>query len=58
MLPETQREAIELHHLTGLALEEVSRRMRRTKGAVAALIFRGTTRLRQIMQSTHSESNE
>lgn len=57
-LPDGQREAIELHHLQGLPLEEVSRRMHRTKGAVAALIFRGTTRLRQIMQPNPDEPNE
>ncbi|MCO6046864.1 sigma-70 family RNA polymerase sigma factor [Aeoliella sp. ICT_H6.2] len=49
-LPDAQREAIELHHLKGVPLEDVSRIMQRTKGAVAALIFRGTTQLRQIMQ--------
>lgn len=44
-----QREAIELHHLQGMPLAEVGRRMKRDKGAVAALIFRGTRRLRELM---------
>ncbi|MCO6047770.1 RNA polymerase sigma factor [Aeoliella sp. ICT_H6.2] len=57
-LPDPQSEAIELHHLRGLPLEEVGRRMQRTKGAVAALIFRGTARLRQIMQPNQGEPNE
>lgn len=48
-LPEAQRQAIELHHLKGLELGQISQRMKRTKGAVAALIFRGTTRLRELL---------
>ena len=44
-----QREAIELHHLKGLPLVEVGRKMGRDKGAVAALIFRGTKRLRELL---------
>lgn len=51
LLPEPQREAIELHHIGGLKLEEIGERMGRSKGAVAALIFRGTTKLRQILAS-------
>lgn len=50
-LPKAQREAIELHHLGGLGLDEVGRRMNRTKGATAALIFRGTTRLRELLKT-------
>lgn len=48
-LPEPQRQAIELHHISGLKLEEIGERMSRSKGAVAALIFRGTTRLREVL---------
>jgi len=44
-----QREAIELHHLKGMRLEDVGKRMNRTKGGVAALIFRGTARLRELL---------
>jgi RNA polymerase sigma-70 factor (ECF subfamily) len=57
-LPDAQREAIELHHLSGLPLVEVSRRMQRTKGAVAALIFRGITQMRQILLTQLGESDE
>lgn len=52
LLPPSQRVAIELHHLNGLPLETVGNRMKRTKGAVAALIFRGTTKLREILKPT------
>ena len=48
-LPSAQREAIELHHLQELPLAEISQRMKRSKGAVAALIFRGTTRLKELL---------
>ena len=48
-LPNAQREAIELHHLKGLPLDEIGKRMDRKKGAVAALIYRGTTRLRELL---------
>jgi RNA polymerase sigma-70 factor (ECF subfamily) len=44
-----QREAIELHHLKGIPLAEVGKKMERDKGAVAALIFRGTKRLRELL---------
>ena len=50
-LPSAQREAIELHHLRGLPLDEIGKRMDRNKGAVAALIYRGTTRLRQLLSN-------
>jgi RNA polymerase sigma-70 factor (ECF subfamily) len=45
-LPAVQRQAIELHHLQSLSLEEISCRMERPKGAVAALIYRGMQALR------------
>lgn len=48
-LTPAQREAIELHHLRGLPLAEIGERMQRDKGAVAALIFRGTRRLRELL---------
>ncbi len=44
-----QREAIKLHHLKDMPLAEVGKRMNRDKGAVAALIFRGTKRLRELL---------
>ncbi len=54
-LPMAQREAIELHHLQGLPLEEISVQMKRTKGAIAALIFRGTKQLRALLTSKSEE---
>ena len=50
-----QREAIELHHLQGIPLAEVGQRMKRDKGAVAALIFRGVRRLRELLGNQRSE---
>ncbi len=49
-LPEDQRQAVELHHLKGLLLADVSERLGRSKGAVAALLFRGLTRLRELLK--------
>ena len=48
-LPEDQRTAVELHHLEGYSLVEVGRRMRRSKEAVAGLLFRGLKRLRELL---------
>ena len=50
-LPEAQRTAIELHHLQELPLEEISKRLDRPKGAVAALIYRGMKTLRAKLDS-------
>ena len=50
-LPDDQRLAIELHHLRELPLAEVAGQMQRSKGAVAALLFRGVKRLRELMPS-------
>lgn len=44
-----QREAIELHHMRGMSLEEIGNRMSRKKGAVAGLIFRGKQRLQELL---------
>jgi RNA polymerase sigma-70 factor (ECF subfamily) len=48
-LPEDQFQAIELHHLRGLALADVAREMGRSKGSVAGLLFRGISRLRELL---------
>lgn len=47
--------AIELHHLRSWPLDRIGQRMQRTKGAVAALIFRGTTRLRELLSSERND---
>jgi RNA polymerase sigma-70 factor, ECF subfamily len=49
-LPEDQRRAVELHHLQSRPLAEVSRLMERSKGAVAALLFRGLKQLRELLR--------
>ena len=49
-LPDLQRLVIELHHLQGLTLAEVATKLKRTKGSVAGLIYRGLRHLRTSMQ--------
>ncbi len=51
-LPEPQREAIELFHLQGCSLREVSQLLDRTGASVAGLIHRGLKQLRLAMGST------
>jgi RNA polymerase sigma-70 factor (ECF subfamily) len=46
-LPEDQRRAVELHHLKGCSLAETAWQLGRSKGAVAALLFRGLQKLRE-----------
>jgi RNA polymerase sigma-70 factor (ECF subfamily) len=48
-LPETQREAIVLHHLQGRSLAETARQLERTDAAVAGLLHRGLKKLRELM---------
>jgi RNA polymerase sigma-70 factor (ECF subfamily) len=48
-LPDPQREAVTLHHLQGLTLGELARRMERSEAGVAGLIRRGLKKLRQLM---------
>jgi RNA polymerase sigma-70 factor (ECF subfamily) len=45
-LPESQRRAIELHHLQGLPLAEIAALLGSTKAAVAGLLHRGLKALR------------
>jgi RNA polymerase sigma-70 factor (ECF subfamily) len=49
-LPDDQRTAVEMHHLQGLPLAEVAMQLERTKGATAALLFRGLKKLRQLLE--------
>jgi RNA polymerase sigma-70 factor (ECF subfamily) len=48
-LPDDQREALSLFHLKGLSVDAVSRRMGRSKDAIASLMQRGLRTLRRQM---------
>ena len=50
-----QREAIELHHLQGMKLADVGARMNRDKRAIAALIYRGTKRLKELLSNAEQD---
>jgi RNA polymerase sigma-70 factor (ECF subfamily) len=54
-LPPEQRQAVELHHLRGWPLAEVAREMNRSKGAVAALLFRSLKKLRTLLADPAKE---
>ena len=49
-LPPDQRQAVELHHLKDLPLAAIAEQMGRSKGAVAALLFRALGRLRELLK--------
>jgi RNA polymerase sigma-70 factor (ECF subfamily) len=53
-LPRDQRTALELHHLEGLSVVEVGRRMGRTAGSVAGLLHRGLKALRADLGESES----
>jgi RNA polymerase sigma-70 factor (ECF subfamily) len=48
-LPDDQRAAVELHHLQGLSLADVGRRLGRSREAVAGLVYRGLKHLRTLL---------
>ena len=54
-LPEDQRRAVELHHLQGLPLADVGRRLGRSREAVAGLVFRGLKTLRALLAGGRGE---
>jgi RNA polymerase sigma-70 factor (ECF subfamily) len=49
-LPDDQRQAVESHHLQGLALVDVAALMKRSRPSVVGLLFRGLRRLRALLQ--------
>jgi len=53
-LPEPQRDAIQAIHLEGRSLEEIATKTNRTKGAVAALLYRGMKQLREWLKEESS----
>lgn len=50
MLPEAQRQAIQLHHLQGLTLAQVAIHMNRSPAAVAGLLHRGLGALQRSVE--------
>jgi RNA polymerase sigma-70 factor (ECF subfamily) len=54
-LPESQRRAVELHHLEGRSLAEIAAVLETTKPAVAGLLHRGLKALRAQLASDTSE---
>jgi RNA polymerase sigma-70 factor (ECF subfamily) len=55
-LPDDQRRAIELHHLSGLSVAEVGQELGRTRAAVAGLLRRALSTLRTRLGELQSES--
>ena len=51
-LPEPQQEAVVLHHLQGLSLAEVARKLERSESAVAGLLYRGLKRLHELLDES------
>jgi RNA polymerase sigma-70 factor (ECF subfamily) len=54
-LPEHQRHVVELHHLKGLPVADVAAQMGRSVRAVIGLLFRGLTKLRQLLREQGEE---
>jgi RNA polymerase sigma-70 factor (ECF subfamily) len=54
-LPEDQRRAVELRHLGGCTVASVAEQMRRSKEAVAKLLFRGVARLRELLNESSED---
>lgn len=49
-LPDSQREAIVLHHLQGMKLSETAQAMGRSEAAVGGLLHRGLKRLNELLE--------
>jgi len=56
-LPDTQRDAIVLHHLQGFSLADVCRQLEKSPAAVAGLLHRGLKRLREVMSAEETNSS-
>jgi RNA polymerase sigma-70 factor (ECF subfamily) len=57
-LPEDQRQAVELHHLHGLPVEEVARTLGRGESAAGGLLRRGLKRLRELMREPTGDTHD
>src|SRR5262249_57751328 len=57
-LPEDQRQAVELHHLHGLPVEEVARELDCSESAVGGLLRRGLKRLRELMREPPGDDHD
>jgi RNA polymerase sigma-70 factor (ECF subfamily) len=57
-LPEDQRQAVELHHLRGLPVEEAARELGRSESAVGGLLRRGLKRLRELMREPTGDGHD
>jgi RNA polymerase sigma-70 factor (ECF subfamily) len=57
-LPEDQRQAVELHHLSGCPVAEVADRLGRSKASVAGLLRRGLRALREHLTGDVPEGSE
>jgi RNA polymerase sigma-70 factor (ECF subfamily) len=55
-LPEDQRRAIELHHLNGFSVGEISQVLGRSRAAVAGLLRRALSGLRELLEETNAWS--
>jgi RNA polymerase sigma-70 factor (ECF subfamily) len=55
-LPDDHRQAVELHHLRGLALIDVAAQMKRSRPAVVGLLFRGLRRLRELLHEPEGKA--
>jgi RNA polymerase sigma-70 factor (ECF subfamily) len=53
-LPQSQRDAIELHHLHGLSLRDTAEQLGCTGGAVVGLLRRGLVKLRELLAEPES----
>jgi RNA polymerase sigma-70 factor (ECF subfamily) len=55
-LPEDQRTVLEMKHLHGLSVAEISERTDRTKPSVVGLLYRGTKALRILLDASHDSA--
>jgi RNA polymerase sigma-70 factor (ECF subfamily) len=57
LLPDDQRQAVEMRHLQALSLADTAARLGRSREAVAGLVFRGLKRLRELLAELPDEKS-